>query len=114
MSKRQDWSKEERAVQAVQLAFDLSNDIQRTFRVAAAMQDMGTSDMVRKVLHLPYRKKRLRPRLTLTLKESDFEVLAERYGLDPADRLAIRQKVSEELREFSLSYLSEAPADNER
>ena len=46
MSKRQDWSSEERAVQAVQLAFDLSNDIQRTFRVAAAMQDMRTTDMV--------------------------------------------------------------------
>lgn len=114
MSKRQDWSKEERAVQAVQLAFDLSNDIQRTFRVAAAMQDMGTSDMVRKVLHLPYRKKRVRPRLTLTLKESDFEVLAERYGLDPSDRLAIRQKVSEELRAFSLSYLSESPPPDSR
>lgn len=109
MSKRQDWSKEEQAVQAVQLAFDLSNDIQRTFRVAAAMQDMGTSDMVRKVLHLPYRKKRLRPRLTLTLKESDFEVLAERYGLEPNDRLTIRQKVSEELRAFSQTYLSESP-----
>lgn len=114
MSKRQDWSREERAVQAVQIAFDLSNDIQRTFRVAAAMQDMGTSDMVRKVLHLPYRKKRVRPRLTLTLKEEDFEVLAERYGLDPSDRLAIRQKVSEELRAFSLSYLSESPSTDNR
>lgn len=110
MSKRPDWSSEERAVQAVQLAFDLSNDIQRTFRVAAAMQDMGTSDMVRKVLHLPYRRKRLRPRLTLTLKDTDFEVLAERYGLDPSDRLAIRQRVSEELRAFSETYLTEAPA----
>ena len=107
MSKRQDWSKEEQAVQAVQVAFDLSNDIQRSFRVAAAMQDMGTSDMVRKVLHLPYRKKRLRPRLTLTLKDTDFEVLAERYGLDPSDRATIRQKVSEELRRFSEAYLTE-------
>lgn len=54
MAKKQDWSREEQAVQAVQMAFDLSNDIQRAFRVSAAMQDMTTADMVRKVLHLRF------------------------------------------------------------
>lgn len=103
-----DWSKEEKAVQAVQMAFDLSNDIQRAFRVSAALQDMSTSDMVRKVLQLPYQKNRARPRLTITLKDEDFELLAEKYGLDPLDRTTIRQRVSEDLRTFAGSYLTES------
>lgn len=107
MRKRQDWSKEESAVQAVQLAFDLSNDIQRAFRVAAAMQDMGSSDMVRKVLKLPYRTQRLRPRLTVTLRDEDFHELAERYGLAAEDRAMIRQRVADELQQFATTYLTE-------
>ena len=106
MAKKQDWSREEQAVQAVQMAFDLSNDIQRAFRVSAAMQDMTTADMVRKVLHLPYRKGRARPRLTVTLKDEDFELLAREYGLDPQDRAAIRQRVAEELQGFARQYLT--------
>ncbi|MBU2874761.1 hypothetical protein [Marinobacter salexigens] len=103
-----DWSKEEKAVQAVQMAFDLSNDIQRAFRVSAALQDMSTSDMVRKVLQLPYQKNRARPRLTITLKDEDFELLAEKYGLDPLDRATIRHRVSEDLRAFAGNYLTES------
>lgn len=108
MTTAPDWSKEEKAVQAVQMAFDLSNDIQRAFRVSAALQDMSTSDMVRKVLQLPYQKNRARPRLTITLKDEDFELLAEKYGLDPLDRTTIRQRVSEDLRAFAGSYLTES------
>jgi len=108
MAKKPDWSKEEQAVQAVQLAFDLSNDIQRAFRVSAALQDMTTADMVRKVLQLPYRKNRTRPRLTITLRDEDFEVLAKKYGLDPNDRAAIRQRVAGELQAFARHYLAES------
>lgn len=107
MARIPDWSKEEQAVQAVQMAFDLSNDIQRAFRVSAALQDMTTSDMVRKVLQLPYRKGRARPRLTITLKDEDFDLLARKYGLDPQDRATIRQRVSEELQGFARHYLTE-------
>lgn len=107
MSEKKDWSKEVKAVQAVQLAFDLSSDIQRAFRVAAAMQDLNTSAMVRKVLHLPYRKKRIRPRLTVSLHDEDFEQLAQRYGLPPEDRAAIRHRVAEELGEFASAFVAE-------
>ncbi|MFL1468196.1 hypothetical protein [Marinobacter sp. HN1S83] len=107
MPKTRDWSKEERAVQAMQMAFDLSNDIQRAFRVSAALQDMNTADMVRKVLQLPYRKNRARPRLTVTLRDEDFDVLARKYNLAPEDRAAIRQRVAEELQAFARSYLTE-------
>ncbi|MGF2686666.1 hypothetical protein ACQUWM_09220 [Marinobacter sp. DUT-3] len=107
MAKTRDWSKEERAVQAMQMAFDLSNDIQRAFRVSAALQDMNTADMVRKVLQLPYRKNRARPRLTVTLRDEDFDVLARKYNLAPEDRAAIRQRVAEELQAFARSYLTE-------
>jgi len=107
MAKTRDWSKEERAVQAMQMAFDLSNDIQRAFRVSAALQDMNTADMVRKVLQLPYRKNRARPRLTVTLRDEDFDVLARKYNLAPEDRAAIRQRVAEELQAFASAYLTE-------
>ncbi|MFL1456282.1 hypothetical protein ACJO5Y_17725 [Marinobacter sp. GN3S48] len=107
MAKTRDWSKEERAVQAMQMAFDLSNDIQRAFRVSAALQDMNTADMVRKVLQLPYRKNRARPRLTVTLRDEDFDVLARKYNLAPEDRAAIRLRVAEELQAFARSYLTE-------
>ncbi|PSF05080.1 hypothetical protein C7H09_15860 [Marinobacter fuscus] len=107
MAKKKDWSKEEQAVQAVQVAFDLSNDIQRAFRVSAALQDMTTADMVRKVLQLPYRKARARPRLTVTLKDEDFELLAEKYALNTADRAEIRQRVAAELKDFAQHYLTE-------
>ncbi|KPQ28980.1 hypothetical protein [Marinobacter halophilus] len=108
MAKKPDWSKEEQAVQAVQLAFDLSNDIQRAFRVSAALQDMSTADMVRKVLQLPYRRARARPRLTVTLKDEDFELLAQKYRLDPQDRAAIRHRVAEELQGFARNYLTDS------
>ncbi len=108
MAKKPDWSKEEHAVQAVQLAFDLSNDIQRAFRVSAALQDMSTADMVRKVLQLPYRRARARPRLTVTLKDEDFELLAQKYRLDPQDRAAIRHRVAEELQGFARNYLTDS------
>lgn len=108
MANKPDWSKEEQAVQAVQMAFDLSNDIQRAFRVSAAIQNMSTSDMVRKVLELPYQKTRARPRLTITLKDEDFELLARKYDLDPQDRTTIRQRVSEDLQVFARNYLTES------
>lgn len=98
-------SKEEPAVQTVQMAFDPSNDIQQAFRVSAALQNMNTSDMVRKVLQLPYQRHRARPRLTVTLKDEDFNLLAQKYGLDPQNRTAIRQRVSDELQVFARNYL---------
>lgn len=91
------------------MAFDLSNEIQRAFRVSAALQDVSTANMVRKVLQLPYRKNRARPRLTVTLRDEDFEILARKYGLSPDDRVAIRQKVAEELQTFARSYLTTDP-----
>ncbi|TBW55442.1 hypothetical protein EZI54_11485 [Marinobacter halodurans] len=105
MKKQSDWSREYKAVRAVQMAFDLSSDIQRAFRVAAVMQDLTPSDMVRKVLGLSYRKKRIRPRLTVTLHEEDFVALAARYDLSPEDRAAIRERVSEELGGFARTFL---------
>ncbi|MGP4844561.1 hypothetical protein ACTXGQ_10555 [Marinobacter sp. 1Y8] len=106
MSTKSDWSREVKAVQAVQMAFDLSSDIQRAFRVASVMQDLNTSDMVRKVLGLPYKRKRVRPRLTVTLHDDDFEELAKRYGLKPEERAEIRERVSEDLQRFASTFLS--------
>lgn len=107
MNEDEKWPHEVRAVKSVQLAFDLSADIQRAFRVSAAMQDMATPDMVRKVLGLPYKRGQLRPRLTLTLQPEDFDALAQKYQLDATDQLAIKKRVSEELMLFARQFMND-------
>jgi len=47
---------------------------------------------------VPARPKR--PRLTVTLSESDYALLASRYGLKPDDRLGIKEKATRELMAF--------------
>lgn len=94
------WQKEAQAIKAVQMAFDISADAQRAIKQAALNNNLNPPDQIRKILGLPYNKKPVRPRLTVSLKSEDFELLAEKYGLDPADQIAIRERVSDEL----LSY----------
>lgn len=95
------WQKEKQAIKAVQVAFDVSADAQRVIKQAALDNHLNPPDQIRKILGLPYNKKPVRPRLTVSLKSEDFEILAQKYGLDPADQNAIREKVAEELLNYS-------------
>ncbi|MFZ5602879.1 MAG: hypothetical protein ACOY7J_10525 [Pseudomonadota bacterium] len=95
------WQQEQNAIRAVQVAFDISAEAQKVIKQEALSNNLNPPDQIRKILGLSYNKKPVRPRLTVTLKDEDFEVLAARYGLDPKDQAAIKEKVVEELVVFA-------------
>ena len=95
------WQQEQNAIKAVQVAFDIPAEAQKVIKQEALTNNLNPPDQIRKILGLSYNKKPVRPRLTVTLKDEDFEVLAARYGLDPKDKAAIKEKVVEELVGFA-------------
>ena len=95
------WQKEQTAIKAIQVAFDISAEAQKIIKQEALANNLNPPDQIRKILGLSYNKKPVRPRLTVTLKDDDFVVLGQRYGLDPKDQAAIREKVVEELLNFA-------------
>jgi len=95
------WQSEQSAIKAIQVAFDISADAQKIIKQEALNNNLNPPDQIRKILGLSYNKKPVRPRLTVTLKDEDFAVLAERYGLDAKDQNAIRERVVEELIGFA-------------
>lgn len=95
------WQKEQSAIKAIQVAFDISAEAQKIIKQEALANNLNPPDQIRKILGLSYNKKPVRPRLTVTLKDEDFEVLGQRYDLDPKDQTAIREKVVEELLKFA-------------
>lgn len=99
------WQDEKKAIKATQVAFDFSTEAQLLIKKEALTNSLNPPDQIRKILGLPYSKKPVRPRLTVTLKPEDFEILAEKYGLDADNQLEIRDRVSEELIRFAQQYL---------
>lgn len=95
------WQKEKQAIKAVQVAFDVSAEAQRAIKQAALNSNLNPPDQIRKILGLPYNKKPVRPRLTVSLKSEDFEILAQKYGLDPNDQIEIRERVADELLNYA-------------
>ncbi len=93
----QRWDREKKAIKATQVAFDISSDAQHLLKRDALEQHLNPPDLVRKILQLPYNKRPVRPRLTVSLKPEDFDLLADRYDLSPEDQQAIREKVALEL-----------------
>ena len=73
--------------------------------MAAFHGNVSTSTQIRQVLGLPVPARPKRPRLTVTLSESDYALLANRYGLQPDDRLGIKQQATRELMNFAQPQL---------
>ena len=73
------WQKEQTAIKAIQVAFDISADAQKVIKQEALANNLNPPDQIRKILGLSYNKKPVRPRLTVTLKDADFEVLGQRF-----------------------------------
>ncbi|HHJ20165.1 MAG TPA: hypothetical protein ENJ84_10160 [Gammaproteobacteria bacterium] len=90
------WAREKAALKKVQLHFDFRQKILRLIRYDAADANLNTSDMVRKIVGLPY-KKIQRTRLGLSFNADDFGYLAKRYGLELKDEKEIRRRVIEEI-----------------
>lgn len=95
------WQSEQSAIKAIQIAFDISADAQKIIKQEALNNNLNPPDQIRKILGLSYNKKPVRPRLTVSLKDEDFAVLAARYELDPGNQNAIRERVVEELISFA-------------
>ena len=72
-----------------------ASGVQRAIRQEALDRDINATDRVRQILGLAVTRKPQRLRLSVSLAEEDFAVLAERFELDPNDRLAIKQRAAE-------------------
>ena len=94
---KQKWENEKKAVKAVQIAFDVGDEVNRRIRMEALEQGINPPDRIRQILSLPVSNKPLRPRLSISLSENDFIILADKFGISPNDRLKIRQLAAETL-----------------
>ena len=95
------WRSAQSALRAVQVAFDVSESVLQAIRAAAYENNLSNSDQVRVVLGLPLLRQAKRPRLTVSLSESDYQLLGTRYDLDPGDSLAIKERVGATLIAFA-------------
>lgn len=91
------WKNEAKSIKAIQVAFDVGDKIQYHIRKEALDMSVNPSDRVRQILGLQATKKPVRPRLSISLNDDDFIVLAKKYNLTAEDRLAIKKKAAEEL-----------------
>lgn len=92
-----------KAVKAVQVAFDMDEKIQLSIRKQALEAGISPSEQIRDILGLPTNKRPKRPRLTVSLSPSDYELLAEKYDLTSDQQLEIKKKLMEDL----INYVNE-------
>jgi hypothetical protein len=95
------WKASDEALRAVQVAFDVEETVLNAVRQAAFVNQLSSSDQIRRLLDLPTPNKPKRPRLTVSLSAQDYELLGARYGLASDDRLSIKEHVTAELIAFS-------------
>lgn len=91
------WQSSVKAMKAVQVAFDMDEKIQLSIRKQALEAGLSPSDQIRDILGLPINKRPKRPRLTVSLALSDYQLLAEKYGLEAKQQLDIKRRLMEEL-----------------
>jgi len=90
------WTKSDKSIRAVQVIFELEQAQSRALRISAIEQDLSPSDYIREIVGLP-RKKPVRPRLSISLSEEDYKILAKRYKLKADEKDKIRERIKEEL-----------------
>jgi len=91
------WQSSVKAMKAVQVAFDMDEKIQLSIRKQALEAGLSPSDQIRDILGLPINKRPKRPRLTVSLALSDYQLLAKKYDLDAKQQLEIKRRLMEEL-----------------
>lgn len=104
MSKNEKWAKERAAAAAVQVAFDLGRETQKSIKKQAVEEDLTPSEFIRKVLGLSFKAKPVRPRLTLSLSDEDFQALAEAWQLGAQDRLKIKEIAAQKLVDYAKAH----------
>jgi len=91
------WQGATKAIKAIQVAFDMDEKIQYQIRRQALEDGVSPSDQIRHILGLPCTRRPKRPRLTVSLNQQDYELLADKYDLDPSQQLEIKKIVVDEL-----------------
>ncbi|MEY8215808.1 MAG: hypothetical protein RPR97_15155 [Colwellia sp.] len=91
------WQSSVKAIKAVQVAFDMDEKIQLSIRKQALDAGLSPSDQIRDILGLPINKRPKRPRLTVSLAPSDYQLLADKYQLKAEDQLEIKKKLMDDL-----------------
>ncbi len=91
------WQSSVKAVKAVQVAFDMDEKIQLSIRKQALEAGISPSEQIRDILGLPTNKRPKRPRLTVSLSPSDYDLLAEKYNLTADQQLEIKKKLMDDL-----------------
>ncbi|MCP4991575.1 MAG: hypothetical protein GY928_37610 [Colwellia sp.] len=97
------WQSSVKAIKAVQVAFDMDEKIQLSIRKQALEAGLSPSDQIRDILGLPINKRPKRPRLTVSLAPSDYEILAQKYQLTADDQLEIKKKLMDDLIDHIIS-----------
>lgn len=92
----QSWTESKKSIRAVQVIFELEQQESRALRIKAIERNLSPSDYIRDIIGLP-RKKPIRPRLSISLSEDDYKILATRYNLNPDEKNLIRAKIKQEL-----------------
>lgn len=95
------WQSSQKAMKAVQVAFDMDEKIQYTIRKAALDNNLSPSEQIRDILGLIVNKRPKRPRLTVSFNTQDYIDLADKYGLQPEQQLEIKKLVIDDLVNFS-------------
>ncbi len=95
------WSSSDAALRAIQVAFDVEKQVIDAVRYAAFENQISPSDQIRKILGLPCTSKPVRPRLTVSLSDADYALLAERFGIDAEDKRGIKEALHKKLIDFA-------------
>ncbi len=90
------WEKEKHALKKVQIHFAFQQEIIASIRHDAADDNINPSDIVRKIVGLPYTKIQ-RARIGLSFNEHDLNYLSNRYSLEEVDEKEIKRRVMEEI-----------------
>lgn len=90
------WKKEAEQLKKVQINFSFKTSVDQALRHEAVDKEMTPSNLLREKLGLEA-KQAVRQRLGVSLDDSDFEVLAKKYQLDPNERNAIKKKATEDI-----------------
>lgn len=100
----QKWQGATKAIKATQVAFDMDEKIQHQIRRQALECGVSPSDQIRHILGLPCSRRPKRPRLTVSLSQQDYELLGQKYSLEPSQQLEIKKIVVAELINFAETH----------
>jgi len=93
------WENERAVLRKVQIHFVFRQEVITRIRHDAVDEDINPSDIVRKIVGLPY-KKIQRARIGLSFNPLELEYLAKRYNLAEINEKMIKQAVMEETNQY--------------